>query len=285
MSGPAYNLANNGGQATLSLAGTRADPGRNKSSPSAAEEIKNCGNVDVEKITLGKISDTVELLEKMQEVNERIMELVVTIPVIGNDGRMHEAALFGQHAWTKELGFEKNFEKNACCATDLLNIASITYTQETGKTLTFENAIRTMMSAVGKEFGIRSIDAFVEDYQTVANYITDYLGLSVGLSYNEGKGNIKILPLAKKHYEDGEFVGFNTNDAGHFILCLDSILGLPKNSNYCYDPDTNQFTFWASDGYCGVRTGDNYITLNGFSICRPLQSTRGIRAFDIVRKK
>ena len=49
MSGPAYNRANNGGQATLSLAGTRADPGRNKSSPSAAEEIKNCGNVDVEK--------------------------------------------------------------------------------------------------------------------------------------------------------------------------------------------------------------------------------------------
>ena len=79
MSGPAYNLANNGGQATLSLAGTRADPGRNKSSPSAAEEIKNCGNVDIEKITLGKISDTVELLEVKAEVDERITELVVDV--------------------------------------------------------------------------------------------------------------------------------------------------------------------------------------------------------------
>ena len=270
MSGPAYNLANNGGQATLSLAGTRADPGRNKSSPSAAEEIKNCGNVDVEKITLGKISDTVELLEKMQEVNERIMELVVTIPVIGNDGRMHEAALFGQHAWTKELGFEKNFEKNACCATDLLNIASIFYTIETGKTLSFEQAIETMNSAIGKENGIDKDTAWVSRHQKTIDYMTLNLGINTKLAYNEGKGEIAIFALAKKTVD-----GYDLNKPGHFILCLDSFLGVEKGTNCCFDPDSCRITYWTDDGRCNANKGIEY------GIVRPLQVSRDYRGFDI----
>ncbi len=103
MSGPAYNLANNGGQATLSLAGTRADPGRNKSSPTAAEEIKNCGNVDVEKIILGKISDTVELLEVKAEVDERI-----TIEILKEPGsRIPE--LITTHVPLNQLDFDVEF--------------------------------------------------------------------------------------------------------------------------------------------------------------------------------
>ena len=287
MSGPAYNLANNGGQATLSLAGTRADPGRNKSSPSAAEEIKNCGNVDVEKITLGKISDTVELLEVKAEVDERITELVVYMPVIGEDGRIHDAALFGQHAWTMEYGFEEKFNENACCATDLVNIASIFYTIETGNTLSFDQAIKTMMSAVGKKDGIDKNLACVENYQNSINYMMGYLGLSTKLLYNEGKGEIILLPLAAKEYETVEsqrkFVGYNTNNAGHFILNLDYFFNFPSGTNYCHEPDSNRFTFWASDGRSGVRTGDNYIDLNGLSICRPLQAIRAVRAFDVMR--
>ncbi|MEE1211541.1 MAG: RHS repeat-associated core domain-containing protein [Treponema sp.] len=103
MSGPAYNLANNGGQATLSLAGTRADPGRNKSSPSAAEEIKNCGNVDIEKITLGKISDTVELLEVKAEVDERITIEILKEP----ESRIPE--LITTHVPLNQLDFDVEF--------------------------------------------------------------------------------------------------------------------------------------------------------------------------------
>lgn len=69
MSGSAYSLYNNGGQATLSLLWMRA------SSPSAAEEIKSLGNIDVENVTKGKIADTVVLLENKDDVNERITRL------------------------------------------------------------------------------------------------------------------------------------------------------------------------------------------------------------------
>ena len=276
MSGPAYNLANNGGQATLSLAGTRADPGRNKSSPSAAEEIKNCGNVDVEKITLGKISDTVELLEKMQEVNERLTELVVTIPVIGNDGRMHEAALYGQHAWVT-AEFEDKFNITACCATDLLNIASIFYTIETGKTLSFEQAVKTMTKAMDDKFGIRSDNAFVNDMQTTIDYMTEYLGLSTKFTYNEGKGSIPIYALAKKSEENGIFAGYNPNEAGHFILCLDPFLGVEKGTNCCFDPDSCRITYWTDDGRCNANNAIEY------GIVRPMQTSRNYRGFDITR--
>ncbi|MEE1211539.1 MAG: RHS repeat-associated core domain-containing protein, partial [Treponema sp.] len=280
MSGPAYNLANN------TVPGTEG-PGGATASPTAAEEIKNCGNVDIEKITLGKISDTVELLEKMQEVNERITELVEYMSVICDDGRIHEAALYGQHAWTKELGFEKNFNITACCATDLLDITSIFYTIETGKTLSFEQAVKTMMSAVGKLNGIDREDAYVKNMQTTIDYMTEYLGLSTKFTYNEGKGEIFLLPLAAKNYEIKagvkQFAGYDTGYPGHFILCLDSILGLPKNTYYCYEPDSNKYTRWASDGRCGIIPGAEYIFLNGMPICRPLQEGRGVRAFDITR--
>ena len=270
MSGPAYSLYNNGG--FIGAAGS----GNAASSPSAAEEIKNCGNVDVEKITQGKISDTVELLEKMQEVNERITELVVTIPVIGNDGRMHEAALFGQHAWTKELGFEKNFEKNACCATDLLNIASIFYTIETGKTLSFEQAVKTMMSAMDSpQDGISPNDAWVNNIQKSIDYMTSYLELSSKFIYNEGNGQIPIYALAKKREENGIFAGYNPNEAGHFILCLDPFLGVEKGTNCCFDPDSCRITYWADDGRCNSNNGIEY------GIVRPMQRSRGYRGFDI----
>ena len=281
MSGYAYSLYNNGGQATLALTWTSA------TSPSAAEEIKNCGDIDVENVTRGKIADAVVLLENKDEVNERITELVVYMPVIGDDGRIHDAALFGQHAWTMEYGFEEKFNENACCATDLLNIASIFYTIETGNTLSFNQAIKTMLCAVDKLNGIDKTDAYVKNMQTTIDYMSTYLGLSTKLLYNEGKGEIIMLPLAAKEYETVEnqrkFVGYNTNNAGHFILNLDYFFNFPSGTNYCHEPDSNRFTFWASDGRSGVRTGDNYIDLNGLSICRPLQAIRDVRAFDIVR--
>ena len=270
MSGPAYSLYNNGGQATLSLAGTRA------SSPSAAEEIKNSGNVDVEKITQGKISDTVELLEVKAEVDERITELIVTIPVIGNDERMHEAALFGQHAWIT-ADFEKEFNISACCATDLLNIASIFYTIETGKTLSFEQAVKTMTKAMDDKFGIRSDNAFVNDMQTTIDYMTEYLGLSTKFTYNEGKGSIPIYALAKKSEENGIFAGYNPNEAGHFILCLDPFLGVEKGTNCCFDPDSCRITYWTDDGRCNANNAIEY------GIVRPMQSSRNYRGFDITR--
>ena len=71
MSTSAYSLYNNVGQATLALTWTSA------TSPSAAEEIKNCGNIGVENVIRGKIADAVVLLENKDEVNERITELVV----------------------------------------------------------------------------------------------------------------------------------------------------------------------------------------------------------------
>ena len=46
-------------------------------SPSAAEEIKNCGNIGVENVTTGKIADAVVLLENKDELNEKITELVL----------------------------------------------------------------------------------------------------------------------------------------------------------------------------------------------------------------
>ena len=76
MSGPAYNLANNGGQATLSLAGTRADPGRNKSSPSAAEEIKSYGRT-IQSIIAEKNSFVAELILNKEEVEQNIKLFVM----------------------------------------------------------------------------------------------------------------------------------------------------------------------------------------------------------------
>ncbi|MCR4954586.1 MAG: hypothetical protein K6A43_11000, partial [Treponema sp.] len=76
MSGPAYNLANNGGQATLSLAGTRADPGRNKSSPSAAEEIKSYGRT-IQSIIAEKNSFVAELILNKEEVAQNIKLFVM----------------------------------------------------------------------------------------------------------------------------------------------------------------------------------------------------------------
>ena len=76
MSGPAYSLYNNGGQATLSLAGTRADPGRNKSSPSAAEEIKSYGRT-IQEIISGNNCFVAELIMNKDEVEKNIKLFVM----------------------------------------------------------------------------------------------------------------------------------------------------------------------------------------------------------------
>lgn len=67
------------------------------------------------------------------------------------------------------------------------------------------------------------------------------------------------------------------------VKVVDYLFNFPSGTNYCHEPDSNRFTFWASDGRSGVRTGDNYIDLNGLSICRPLQAIRAVRAFDVMR--
>ena len=96
MSGPAYNLANNTVPST-------EGPGGATASPTAAEETKNCGNVDVEKITLGKISDTVELLEVKAEVDERITIEVLKEP----ESRIPE--LITTHVPLNQLDFDVEF--------------------------------------------------------------------------------------------------------------------------------------------------------------------------------
>ena len=77
MSGSAYSLYNNGGQATLALSWTSA------SRPSAAEEIKNCGNIGVENVIRGKITDSALLVEKKDELDEKITEFVVGVEPSG----------------------------------------------------------------------------------------------------------------------------------------------------------------------------------------------------------
>lgn len=67
------------------------------------------------------------------------------------------------------------------------------------------------------------------------------------------------------------------------VKVVDYFFNFPSGTNYCYEPDSNKYTRWASDGRCGIIPGAEYIFLNGMPISRPLQEGRGVRAFDITR--
>ena len=266
MSGPAYNLANN------TVPGTEG-PGGATASPTAAEETKKRGNSGSKKIAKGKIADADKHVKTREEFNKNLTDQVRYILVKDRNGKDCFAAVYGQHAWkTKDFG--KDFNNDACLATDLLDIVSILYTIETGKPLSFDQAVKTLSKAV-KGGDIDFSDAFVNDIQKSINSMASYLGLSSKLTYNEGKGEIAIYALAKKREENGIFAGYNPNEAGHFILCLDPFLGVEKGTNCCFDPDTCKITYWTDDGRC--RDDEN----KDYGIVRPMQGSRGYRGFDI----
>ena len=266
MSGPAYNLANN------TVPGTEG-PGGATASPTAAEETKKRGNSGSKKIAKGKIADADKHVKTREEFNKHLTDQVRYILVKDRNGKDCFAAVYGQHAW-KTKDFKPGFDNDACLATDLLDIVSILYTIETGKTLGFDQAAKTLNKAI-KDGGIRDSDALVNDIQKSINSMVSYLGLSSKLTYNEGKGEIAIYALAKKREENGIFAGYDENKAGHFILCLDSFMGKDKGTNYCFDPDTNDLTYWTDDGRCRDNEGKEY------GIVRPMQRSRGYRGFDI----
>ena len=214
-------------------------------------------------------------MKTREEFNKHLTDQVRYILVKDRNGKDCFAAVYGQHAW-KTKDFKPGFDKDACLATDLLDIVSILYTIETGKTLSFDQAVETLLSAMDDPTdGISPDTAWVNNIQKSIDYMASYLGLSSKLTYNEGKGEIAIYALAKKREENGIFAGYDENKAGHFILCLDSFMGIDKGTNYCFDPDTNDLTYWTDDGRCRDNEGKDY------GIVRPMQRSRGYRGFDI----
>lgn len=86
--------------------------------------------------------------------------------------------LFNQHQFTKDYGFYdedgKRFEDTACNATAAVNIFSMQYTKETGKKLTFEDAVAVLKNAIEKE-KIDYKDATVNDLAPAINEMIKYV--------------------------------------------------------------------------------------------------------------
>lgn len=86
--------------------------------------------------------------------------------------------LFNQHQFTKDYGFYdedgKRFEDTACNATAAVNIFSMQYTKETGKKLTFEDAVAALKNAIEKE-KIDYKDATVNDLAPAINEMIKYV--------------------------------------------------------------------------------------------------------------
>ncbi|MBP3708843.1 MAG: RHS repeat-associated core domain-containing protein, partial [Treponema sp.] len=100
-------------------------------------------------------------------------------------------AEFSQHMFTPAEGFEQGFEDTACNATAALNVVSIQYTKETGKSLSYAEGIDIMKNNIGDtdkgQVFIKKTDATVTDIASAVGSMAKYINKKQGENIFAGR--------------------------------------------------------------------------------------------------
>ena len=110
---------------------------------------------------------------------------IIVIIFVPKNTQPVEPTMFKQTMFTKENGFSDNYSTTACNATAALNIVSMQYTKETGKTLTIEQGMDILKNVPNDV--INKENANVEDLCPALNSMMKNLEKSMGKTIFKGK--------------------------------------------------------------------------------------------------
>ena len=148
---------------------------------------------------------------------------IIVIIFVPKNTQPVEPTMFKQTMFTKENGFSDNYSTTACNATAALNIVSMQYTKETGKTLTIEQGMDILKNVPNDV--INKENANVEDLCPALNSMMKNLEKSMGktifkgkFGYSPGWCGFKKATLTDSYFVDAvksnTFPGHYVNDMG-----------------------------------------------------------------------